>query len=307
MQILDPMSDIVFKAIFGKEDKTSKELLIALLNDILANENPEPITDISHLNPFNYKDFAEDKLSILDIKAKTNSGEIINIEVQVKREDNYRKRSLYYWSKTYAETISAGQTYESLQKTIIINILGYNEIKESQKLHTVFKILEKTDHFELLDDLQIHYLELPKLPKRKVEELNELELWLDFLKEAGNGKRLKQLKERSAVMSSLVNKLQEVSADEIMREKYNAREKARLDYKSAMKYAENRGMERGIEKGMEQGIEKGRQEGKQEGKQEGRQEMARNMLLGGESIERIIKYTGLGKEEINKLKKEVES
>lgn len=175
MKNLDPMSDIVFKAVFGKEDPTSKILLIALLNDILADENPEPITDITYLNPFNYQEFEEDKLSILDIKAKTNSGEIINIEIQVKKENNYRKRSLYYWSKSYAETITSGETYENLKKTIIINILGYTEIKESPRLHTTFKILEKTEHIELLDDLEIHYLELPKLPKRKVDELIEIE------------------------------------------------------------------------------------------------------------------------------------
>ena len=35
MRLLNPMYDFVFKAIFGTENKTSKELLINLLNDIL--------------------------------------------------------------------------------------------------------------------------------------------------------------------------------------------------------------------------------------------------------------------------------
>ena len=39
MRTLDPMMDLVFKALFGKEDKTSKELLMALLNDILENDD----------------------------------------------------------------------------------------------------------------------------------------------------------------------------------------------------------------------------------------------------------------------------
>ena len=81
MRTLDPMMDLVFKALFGKEDQTSKELLMALLNDILENDDRNKIVDISHLNPFNYKDFEGDKLSILDIKARTDQGEIINIEI----------------------------------------------------------------------------------------------------------------------------------------------------------------------------------------------------------------------------------
>ncbi|HZJ85111.1 MAG TPA: transposase, partial [Syntrophomonadaceae bacterium] len=52
--------------------------------------------------------------------------------------------------------------------------------------------------------------------------------------------------------------------------------------------------------------EKGRQEGRQEGELKKAWEMARNMLLDGEVVEKVIKYTGLEKEEINKLKREIE-
>ncbi len=264
MIILNPMLDFVFKALFGKEDKTSKKLLIAFLNDVLAKENQEPIVDVAHINPFNYKEFEKDKLSVLDIKAKTEKDEIINIEVQVQNEDNYRKRSLYYWSKSYGETILEAETYESLKKTIVINILGYIEITESGKIHTTFKIMEQEEHFNLLEDLQIHYLELPKLPRKNIEELDDVELWLDFLKESakeGNEERLKELKERSEIMETAINQLIEISADEKMREIYRAREKARLDMISKLKYAENRGIEKGMEKGIEKGIEKGMEKG----------------------------------------------
>ena len=136
------MNDFVFKALFGKEDKTSKMLLVTLLNDILVSKDEDKIQNVTYLNPFNYKEFESDKLSILDIKAITDKEETINIEVQVRAEDNYRKRSLYYWSKAYAESIREAETYDSLRKTIVINIMGYNAINESDNLHTTFKLLE---------------------------------------------------------------------------------------------------------------------------------------------------------------------
>lgn len=49
MKILDPMLDFVFKALFGKEDETSKMLLIALLNDILVPKREDKIENIVHL------------------------------------------------------------------------------------------------------------------------------------------------------------------------------------------------------------------------------------------------------------------
>ena len=47
------------------------------------------------------KESIEDKFSRLDIKAKTNKNELINIEIQIKDEHNMLKRSLYYWSKMF--------------------------------------------------------------------------------------------------------------------------------------------------------------------------------------------------------------
>lgn len=147
------------------------------------------IVSLKYLNPFNYKEHEFDKLSVLDIKAETEKGERVNIEIQVKPEVSYRKRSLYYWSKTYAETIGEAESYEELKKTIVINIMDYNAIQESDKLHTHFKILENEENFTLTEDLQIHYLEVPKLTKnREIEELEGVELWIALLREAGKNK-----------------------------------------------------------------------------------------------------------------------
>ena len=63
--------------------------------------------------------------------------------------------------------------------------------------------------------------------------------------------------------------LKKISADELLREKYAAREKARLDIISSIKYAEIKGEE----KGKAEGKAEGRAEGKAEGRAEGRAEM----------------------------------
>ncbi|MGF7184402.1 putative transposase/invertase (TIGR01784 family) [Desulfitispora alkaliphila] len=247
MKMLSPLNDFVFKALFGREDATSKQLLIDLLNDTLRAKGEDLIVSIQYLNPFNYKEHEFDRLSVLDIKAQTEKGERVNIEVQVKPEVSYRKRSLYYWARTYAETIGEAEPYEELKKTIVINIMDYEAISESKKLHTHFKLLEREEYFTLTEDLQIHYLEVPKLTK-DIEELEGIELWIAFLKEAGrvgNEEKIEKLKRRSESMSKAIESLETVSADEKMLEAYRAREKARRDEISKIAYAEKQGIKLG--------------------------------------------------------------
>ena len=80
-----PTTDFVFKKLFGEEE--SKSFLISLLEATL-NEN---IQDVELLNTELGKEYPLDKLSRLDIKAKTNCGKLINIEIQIKNTDDMIK------------------------------------------------------------------------------------------------------------------------------------------------------------------------------------------------------------------------
>ena len=78
----------------------NKDLLISLINSIVSEK--DQIVEVTLLNPYNPKNFAADKLSILYVKAKSEAGKMFNIEIQVTDEADYDKRALYYWSKLYA-------------------------------------------------------------------------------------------------------------------------------------------------------------------------------------------------------------
>ena len=64
----------------------------------------------------------DDKVGILDIKAKIN--DIINcdIEMQVVDRQNIAERILFYWSGEYKRSIKSGEDYEKLEKTLAILI-----------------------------------------------------------------------------------------------------------------------------------------------------------------------------------------
>lgn len=51
---------------------------------------------------------AEDKFSILDVKATDEQGKLYNIEMQIINQVYYCQRALYYWSKLYTSQLAQG-------------------------------------------------------------------------------------------------------------------------------------------------------------------------------------------------------
>ena len=78
---IDPKADYAFKHLFGRE--ATRPLLIDVLDSVLAPAPGHAIQDLDLLNPFNPKEALDDKLSILDIKARDQSGRQFNVEMQM--------------------------------------------------------------------------------------------------------------------------------------------------------------------------------------------------------------------------------
>jgi predicted transposase/invertase (TIGR01784 family) len=74
-----PTIDFAFKKIFGSPENS--QALIGLLNAIL--QLPQPILEVTILNPFNYQEFADGKLIVLDIRCRDAARRSLNVEIQV--------------------------------------------------------------------------------------------------------------------------------------------------------------------------------------------------------------------------------
>jgi len=122
------------------------------------------------------------KAARLDILAKTATGALVNIEVQIANKYNIDKRTMFYWAGLYYGQLASGDNFIYLRKTITINILGFNWFEGTNKLyHHTFHIREDQTGELLNDDLEIHFLELEKVTKIKRKPQNGLEEWLLYL------------------------------------------------------------------------------------------------------------------------------
>ena len=225
---IDPKVDYAFKWSFGREEK--KPLLIGLLQAVLNLPASERIVEIEILNPFTTKVAPNDKLSVLDIRARDQLGRLHNVEMQMLGYLALLQRLLYYWSKTYTEQLQAGQDYDQLRPTILVCFINDVIFPDIKDYHSCFQLVDKGHGAILTDDLQIHVLELPKFTKTPRELVTGLDRWLYFLK---HGQDLDPAELPGEIDSPEIRQamegLMELAQTDIEKMIYDGRVKARRD------------------------------------------------------------------------------
>lgn len=285
-------SDLVFKAVFGRDQQECRDALISLLNAVLRESThrsgldyDDPINELEYVNPFNLQEHAGEKLSCMDIVVRTKHGERIDIEMQVRKQDFLPKRSLYYGARQLMETLDAGDNFAELKKCVVISIVVGSMFEDTKQFHHIYRLKEIGRGVELTDTLELQYIELAKLDLNKpVTEMTELERWGAYLRSAGEP-RLSPLVQRLKGQNGGIEMAEtvriKVSEDEHLRTKAMLEDKFQRTILSEMYEAKQKGLEEGREKGLEKGL------------QEGLTSVAQNMLREGLSLEIVQKVTGI--------------
>ena len=274
---LDLKNDYVFKRIFAKPENNEelKELLEAILNI--------EIEKVEVKNPEITKNYADEKLGVLDVRAQIDKDIMLNIEMQVANVKTMVNRNIAYTSRLIAEDTRVRETYGILKKFISITILGENLLKRNTYhsiAHLKFENIEKEKQIDmgyrkeqeiLTDKLEIHYIELKKFLKKNPEMNNKLEQWLWLL--IGEEEKVKMASKKNKTIEKVVEDLDEMSADENERLEAYKRKLAIWDYNLNIKEAQKEGV----------------------------RQIAKKMKEEGDTIEHIMKITGLTKEEVEKI------
>ncbi|MDR1048619.1 MAG: PD-(D/E)XK nuclease family transposase, partial [Synergistaceae bacterium] len=186
-------------------------------------------------------------------------------------------------------------------------------------------LYDKDNGILLTDVMEIHLLELEKLPETpRANEKGELLDWLLLIRSESE-EEIEMLAEKTEEMKTTVGRLKQLSADERTRMLFEARQLYLMDEavrrKAAVAEGEARGRAEGEARGRAEGEARGRAEGeargraegeargkaegeargRAEGKVEGKFEVARSMLARRMSISDIIDITGLNEQDILSL------
>jgi predicted transposase/invertase (TIGR01784 family) len=278
MERLNPLNDYLFLKLMGEEG--DEEQCLAFLNAVLGSKNRRPIKLVRILENKTFTaDVIGDKSSILDVRAETDAGEKINIEVQLKDLHNMENRTLMYWGREFIKGISASENYKDLPKVITINIVNFDNIKLDD-FHTCFHLWEDDHHDYLLTDvLEIHFINMVKFRKIKSKDIanKPLERWMTFFYFSTTEETLQEVIRMDGTINKSNDLLNFVMQDKEALRAYHMREMAQMDWNTGVSTAEEKGH------------------------MKAQLEIAKNLLRKGLSEELICETTGLDMETIKSL------
>ncbi|WP_353271336.1 Rpn family recombination-promoting nuclease/putative transposase [Wolbachia endosymbiont (group A) of Alloplasta piceator] len=281
-KFLDPKLDLTFKKIFGTE--RNKNILIHFLNDILGCTEVNTIQEVEFLSTIMDPEIASDKQSIVDVLCRDSSGNSYIIEMQLTRDKGFEKRAQLYAAKAYSRQADKSGKYVDLKKIFFIAISNctlFPDKLDYISSHTIRD--EKTNEHDL-KDFQFIFIELPKFPKSRAEQLESVvDRWLFFFKYADEttDEDLRKIAEKSPIIK--------LAYDEL--DKFHWNEKDLIAYE-----------ERIMDLRKEEAILEYRLDlAKEEGRKEREIEVAKNLLKAGVSFNIIAQTTGLSMSEIKEL------
>lgn len=278
---INPFTDFGFKKLFGSEP--NKDLLIDFLNQVLPGKHR--IKDLTYARTEQLGSSEADRKAIFDLYCIGENGERFIVEMQKAKQNFFKDRGLYYSSFPIQEQAKKGDWNYQLAAVYLVGILDFTFSEDASEREVRHEVQLKDQKCRLFyDKLTYIYLEMPNFDKAEDDLQTNFDKWMYVLQQ------LPYLQNRPQALQ-----------DRVFQRLFEAAEIAKFTPDEKSKYEESLKYYRDLKNVVDTSFDEGKAEGKAEGKEELKIEIARQMLLEGEPIDKIARFTGLTKEEIEKL------
>ena len=262
---VNPLNDYLFKYIFGRPER--KMVTLSFINAVLGREGADVFVDLEFADRALDPAHVNGKSSELDFYCKMADGSQVNIEVQVQDRHNIEQRTLFYWARLYEEALNKGEDYLGLCRTVMINVLGYSTLPQPD-YHNIYGLYDIASSHRLTEDIEIHFLELPKVTSeiKNLRGMRLLEKWMTYLSNKLSHEEMEELAMSEPAIKEAWTATDRFMRDKALRLAYLSEEMKEHDFVSAMNWERRTG------------LAEGRAEGHAEGRAEVQKGAARRML-----------------------------
>ena len=293
-KIIDPISDLGFKFLFGRE-KISEPVLRDLLNALLSgSEGFEEIKSVTYLNNERTAEWKDGKSIRYDILCQTESKKRFIVEMQKASQPKFIDRATFYVSRGIAEQGYRGKKNEEREwdyalEPVIGVFLCHSNIRGLEEKPIVRASIFDEETFKPIGaKTRYIFVQLASFKKKEAECESLDDKWIYNIKNMGIRQEV-AFKQNSEVFRRLAEVANVATLTPQQRNDYEADVKIVRDTINQIRGA----YEDGEEKGEKRGFEKGRAE-------EMRRSI-RTMLAFGIPCEKIAEEYGISQEDVKLL------
>lgn len=271
---INPFTDFGFKKLFGEEP--NKDLLIDFLNELLRDK--QQVQDLTYLKNDHIGSVETDRTAVFDLYCQNKTGERFIIELQKVRQNYFMDRSIYYSTFAIQDQAIKGKEWDyRLQHVYTIGIMDFCfDETHPKKFNHEAKLMEIDLKEVLYDKLTFIYLEMPKFNKTEQELVTHFDKWLYLIKNLHT-----------------FQEIPEVLQEHIFRKTFEIAEVSKLNKEDMIKYQDSLKAYRDFNNSIKTAVNTAISDEKRK--------IAKAMKADNQSIELIMKYTGLSSEQIKNL------
>ena len=161
----------------------------------------------------------------MDIKVLMNDNSLINLEMQVNNEHNWKERSLSYLCRTF-DHLYRGQDYEEALPVYHIGFLDFSLFPDYPEFYATYQLLNIKNHTLYSSKFSLSVVNLNQTELATDEDRAfSIDYWARLFK-VGTWEELKMLAKDNEYLDAAANSLYEANADWMVRERCIARKLA---------------------------------------------------------------------------------
>lgn len=312
---INPMVDVGFKYLFGTEKH--KNLLKGLLENVFKRE----IEDIDYGNSEQIGESLDSRNAYFDVFCKAKNGPDFIVECQVKPQEHFAARAVYYSARSIVNQAPKGQWGYDFNPVYFLGIIDFmlpeSVCRSEGCCIQSFMLRNDETGGTMTDKIKFVFMEVGPFNK-SIEECKSFEdKFLFYMKNLPTFAK-KPIDQEDIYFEELLQTAEYLKMDQETQAMYEKRLKEMRDIKNVEDYARKmaiaEGLAEGLAEGREKGLAEGREEGREEGRAEGRAEgrdqererLAINLLKLNVSVDIISQATGLSDEALKSLKEKTD-
>lgn len=204
-------NDYMFRAVMQKNEKVLRGLICSLLK-LDAKE----VKSVNILNPIELGEYCGDKDFVLDVKVMLNNEKIINLEMQIMKQEFWNNRSLIYLCAIF-NNLKSGMDYSQIKPAYHIGILDFTPFKKYPEFYATNMMMNVKKHYIFNDNFTLNVLDLNQIHLATEEDKAcHLDYWAKLFK-ASTWEDLNMLAQKDNVFGETGEMVFKLNQDEKIR------------------------------------------------------------------------------------------